>query len=254
MSEAGNEAPVGPTALVDRTYWIVGASEGLGRALAHRLSRMGARLVVSARSAERLESLVAELPGRARAEVIDVRDRASVADAAQRVGPVDGLIYMAGVYWPMSAQTLDAEQLESMCDINFTGAARCVAEALPAMVARDAGHIVLVGSLSGFRGLPGATGYGASKAGVMYLAEGLRADLRGSGIRVQLANPGFIRTRLTDKNKFSMPFMMEPDEAAGQIVELMMSDTFARSFPAAFSWLFRGSRFLPDWLYYRLVG
>jgi short-subunit dehydrogenase len=125
---------------------------------------------------------------------------------------------------------------------------------LPAMVARGQGHVVLTGSLSGFRGLPGASGYAASKAGVMALAECLHADLRGSGIIVQLANPGFIRTRLTEKNDFAMPFLMEPEEAAREMFELMQTDRFKASFPMVFSWLFRLSQFLPDWAYYRLFA
>jgi short-subunit dehydrogenase len=111
---------------------------------------------------------------------------------------------------------------------------------------------VLTGSLSGFRGLPRALGYGASKSGVMHLAESLRADLRGRNIKVQLVNPGFIRTRLTDKNDFHMPMMMEPHEAAQEVVEHMWTDGFQRSFPTSFSLLFRGSRLLPDWIYYSL--
>ncbi|MEL7089456.1 MAG: SDR family NAD(P)-dependent oxidoreductase, partial [Planctomycetota bacterium] len=113
-------------------------------------------------------------------------------------------------------------------------------------------HVVIAGSLSGFRGLPGAIGYGASKAAVMSLAETMYADLRGSGVEVQLVNPGFVKTRLTDKNEFSMPFLMEPEDAAREIVEHMMMGGFKRSFPTLFSWLFRGSQFLPDWLYYRV--
>jgi len=183
-----------------------------------------------------------------------VADAASVAAAAVEVGAVDGVVFLAGVYWPMTAQGVDAGQLEAMCEVNFTGCARVVAAVLPAMVARGAGHLVITGSLSGFRGLPGALGYAASKAGVMALAESLYADLRGSGIRVQLANPGFIRTRLTAKNDFAMPFLMQPEQAAGEMIKLMKSTRFKRSFPRVFSWLFRGSQVLPDWLYYRLFA
>ena len=131
---------------------------------------------------------------------------------------------------------------------------RSVGAVIGPMVARDAGHIVLTGSLSGFRGLPGAIGYGASKAGVMYLAESMQADLRRSGVEVQLVNPGFIRTRLTDKNDFAMPFIMEPDAAAREFFDHMNGDDFKKSYPMVFSWLFRLSQFLPDWAYYRLFG
>jgi short-subunit dehydrogenase len=122
------------------------------------------------------------------------------------------------------------------------------------MVKKDAGHIVLTGSLSGFRGLPGTIGYGASKAGIMYLAESMHADLKSTGVKVQVANPGFIKTRLTDKNDFKMPFIMEPDEAAQIMLDHMKSNGFKRSFPTIFSLFFRVSQFLPDWLYYRIFS
>jgi NADP-dependent 3-hydroxy acid dehydrogenase YdfG len=215
---------------------------------------MGVEVIVSARSEDLLKELVAELPGKASYVTVDISDRASVEKAAQEVGAVDGMVFLAGVYWPLAAQDWDAEKVEAMCDINFTGAARCVGAVLPAMVARDEGHIVLTGSLSGFRGLPGATGYGASKAGIMYLAEGMHADLRKTGVDVQVVNPGFIKTRLTDKNEFSMPFIMEPEAAAQIMVEHMMSEDFKRSFPTMFGSMFRLSQFLPDWLYYRVFS
>lgn len=235
-----------------RRYWLVGASEGLGRALAQRMSRAGAELILSARSAERLSDLIATLPGPARAVTVDVADRASVEAAAREAGEIDGMVYLAGVYWPMKAQEWNAEQAEAMADINFTGCVRAVGAVMPGMVARGRGHIVLTGSLSGFRGLPGAIGYGASKAAVMSLAETMHADLRGSGIEVQLANPGFIRTRLTDKNDFRMPFLMTPEEAAKAMFGLMDGRAFKKNFPYAFGALFRLSQFLPDWAYYRL--
>ena len=233
-------------------YWLVGASDGLGAALAEALAARGLRLVLSARPSDRLTALAARLG--AEPVAMDVADAASVRQAAAQVGPVDGLVWLAGVYWPMRAQDWNAAQVEAMCDINFTGCARVVAAVLPKMVARGAGHLVLTGSLSGFRGLPGAVGYAASKAGVMGLAESLYADLRGSGIKVQLANPGFIRTRLTAKNDFAMPFLMEPEAAAAAMLHLMQSNRFKANFPTVFSWLFRGGQFLPDWLYYRLFA
>lgn len=237
-----------------KRYWLIGASDGLGAALARKLSAAGAHLVLSARSEDKLRDLAAGLSGRADVVPCDVSDRAAVEAAAQAAGDIDGMVFLAGVYWPQRAQDWDAAQVEAMCDVNFTGCARAVGAVIGPMVARDSGHIVLTGSLSGFRGLPGATGYGASKAGVMWLAEGMHADLRGTGVHVQVANPGFIKTRLTDKNDFDMPFLMEPEEAAQEMFELMCSDDFKRSFPTLFSWLFRGGQFLPDWLWYGLMA
>jgi NADP-dependent 3-hydroxy acid dehydrogenase YdfG len=238
-----------------KRYWLGGASEGLGAALAHKINAAGAEVIVSARNADRLEELVQSLPGRARAVAMDARDDASVTEAAKAVGEIDGLVYLAGVYWPMPSTEWQAEEVTAMADVNFTGAVRTLGAVIPGMVARDAGHVVLTGSLSGFRGLPGAIGYTASKAGVMNLAESMRADLWRTGVRVQLANPGFIKTRLTDKNKFKMPFIMSPEDAAQEMFELMCDDSaFQRHFPRLFSYLFRLSRFLPDWAYYRLFA
>lgn len=237
-----------------KRYWLVGASEGLGLALAQMLSRAGAEVILSARSADRLAEAVAAMPGKASALPCDVSDSASVKAAAANLGDIDGVVYLAGVYWPTKAQDWNVEQVEAMCDINFTGCARAIGAVLPGMVERGHGHVVITGSLSGFRGLPGAIGYSASKAGTMALAESMYCDLRGSGIDVQIANPGFIRTRLTQKNDFSMPFLMEPEAAAREMFEHMNSDSFKRSFPMVFSWLFRLSQFLPDWAYYRIFA
>jgi NADP-dependent 3-hydroxy acid dehydrogenase YdfG len=236
-----------------KRYWLVGASEGLGLALAQRLAQAGADVIISARSAEKLAQVAADIP-RARAVPVDVGNAASVQSAAAEVGEVDGLVFLAGIYTPTTAQNWNAAEVEAMCDINFTGCARVVGAVLPAMIARGSGHVVITGSLSGFRGLPGAIGYAASKAGTMVLAECLYADLRGTGVRVQLGNPGFIRTRLTDKNDFKMPFLMQPAQAAEEMFTLMASRKFSRSFPWAFAAFFRLGNFLPDWAYYRLFA
>lgn len=233
-----------------KRYWLVGGSDGLGLALARQMRAEGAELVISARDAARLASVCAELG--AQAVTMDIADGASVAQAVEGLGPLDGVVLLAAVYWPMAAQKLDAAKLVAMCDVNLTGTARVLGAVLPAMLERGRGHIVLTGSLAGYRGLPGAMGYAASKAGAMVLAESLYADLRGSGIKVQLANPGFIQTRLTAQNRFSMPFIMTPDQAAGHMLRLMRSNRFKSSFPAPFSWLFRYGQGLPDWLWYRM--
>lgn len=237
-----------------KRYWLVGASEGLGREVAFCLSRAGAEVIVSARTEDRLKSLVAELPGKASYVVVDVADRASVEAAAAEVGQIDGVVYLAGVYWPMKATEWDNEKADLMGEVNFLGASRVVGSVIGQMVERGSGHIVLTGSLSGFRGLPGAIGYASSKAGMMALAESMQADLRNSPINVQLVNPGFIKTRLTEKNDFNMPFIMSAEDAAREVFEHMNTDGFKKSFPLLFSWVFRLSQFMPDWLYYRLFG
>lgn len=237
-----------------KRYWLVGASDGLGAALAERLSAAGAEVILSARSEEKLQEVANSLPAKAQVVAMDVADQASVSAAAQAVGEVDGVVFLAGVYWPFGAQDWNAEQATVMADINFTGLMRVMGEVVPVMVERDAGHIVITSSLTGFRGLPGSIGYTASKAATMSLAECMYADLRKTGVRVQVVNPGFIKTQLTDKNDFKMPFIMEPEDAAREMFAQMNTDSFKKSFPFGFSLVFRGSQFLPDWLYYRIFG
>ncbi|SEO19293.1 Short-chain dehydrogenase [Salinihabitans flavidus] len=236
-----------------QTIWIIGASEGLGAALARKLHRRGARLILSARGAEKLDALAAELPG-ARALPLDVTDDASLAAAWERTGLIDQVVYNAGTYDPMRAQEWDAPSVLRMADTNFTGALRVLGHVLPYFVARGAGRITLVGSLAGFRGLPGAIGYGASKSALMHLAENLHVDLAGTGVSVRLANPGFIRTRLTDKNDFAMPQIMTPEAAADHVLRAMTGRRFSTSFPRPFAWLFRIFSILPDAIYFRIMG
>ncbi|MFT6023508.1 MAG: NADP-dependent 3-hydroxy acid dehydrogenase YdfG [Ascidiaceihabitans sp.] len=237
-----------------KRYWLVGASDGLGKALAHIMSRAGAEVIVSARGEDKLKALVAELPGKASYQTIDISENESVAEAAKAVGDIDGLVLLAGVYWPFGAKDWNADQATAMADINFTGFVRVLGQVVPQFVEKDAGHILITSSLTGFRGLPGSIGYTASKAATMSLAECIYADLRKTGIKVQVANPGFIKTQLTEKNDFKMPFIMETDVAAREMFEHMNDSAFKKSFPRLFSLVFRGSQFLPDWLYYRVFS
>lgn len=234
-----------------KTYWVVGASEGLGREIAAALDRAGARVALSARTGDRLHELVATLSD-ASAVTMDVTDAASVAAAAAAVGPVDGIVYAAGLYEPMSAGTWAPETAAAICDVNFTGAVRVLGHVVPDFVRRDSGHVVLIGSLAGFRGLPGAVGYGASKAALMHLGQSIHADVRGTGVRVQVVNPGFIRTRLTEKNDFAMPQIQTPDDAAAAVIAAMRSSRFYTSFPAPFAWLFRLAPYLPSPVFHRI--
>lgn len=237
-----------------KRYWLVGASDGLGAALARRMSEAGAHVIVSARSADKLNDVVASLPNAGTAQTVDVSDDASVRQAMDAIGQIDGVVYLAGVYWPFGAQEWQANEATAMADINFTGLMRVMGCVVPQFVARDSGHVVVTGSLSGFRGLPGSIGYTASKAGTMSLAECMYADLRDTGVDVQLSNPGFIKTQLTDKNDFTMPFIMTPEDAAEHMFRHMNTKRFKDSFPRLFSYVFRGSQFLPDWLYYRIFS
>ncbi len=210
--------------------------------------------MLSARSEERLDELAHELGSNVRTVPLDVTNPDAVSKAASAVGDIDGLVYLAGFYEPMRAGDWDPEAVEKMMDVNLMGAVRVLGRVVPGFAARESGHIVITGSLSGYRGLPGAIGYGASKSGLMHLAETIRSDLWHTGVKVQLMNPGFIKTRLTDKNDFNMPFLMEAEDAAKRMADAMESDRFKTDFPWLFSLVFRFSRWLPQGLYQRLFA
>lgn len=233
-----------------KTYWLIGASEGLGRALAHDLDRDGARLVLSARSQDRLQQLADELTD-ARVVPIDVTDAKMVQSAVEQVGEVDGVVYIAGAYDPMRATEWDSKSAMMMCNVNFIGAMHVLGHMVPALVAKGRGDITLIGSLAGYRGLPASIGYSASKAALVSLAETLRFDLKDTGVVVRVVNPGFIETRLTQKNTFKMPMLMTPEEAAKHVLKAMRTTRFRTDFPAPFSWGIRLLEYLPDLVVYR---
>ena len=246
--------------LAGKRFWLVGASAGIGRQLALRLAHEGAAIAASARDGAALARLVEELaPAKSAGAVhaavpFDVTDSAGTLAAFENVGEVDGVIYCAGAYEPMSARRPHLGALEKIVDVNFTGALRVLAACVPAFCRRGSGHILLIGSLSGYRGLPDAWGYGATKAALIHLAENLRCDLRGSGVAVQVCNPGFVATRLTDKNRFRMPFIMAPDAAADRIVRGMKRGRFEIAFPFAMTAALKLLSALPRPVYFSLLA
>ena len=242
-----------------RAAWVIGASSGIGRDLALALAAEGFQVTVSARRVDQLNELVAAArPADAIDSVpADVTDPASVdlaLDEVQQRGPVDVCIISAGTYRPMNLGQFTAEGVSTLLDVNFMGAVRVIAAVLPGMLARRAGHIVVIASVAGYRGLPSAAAYGASKAALINLCESLHLDLRNTGVRIQLVNPGFVRTPLTDRNRFSMPFLMDSGAAARRIVRGLSSSRFEITFPRRFTWMLKALRLLPYGLYFRLVG
>lgn len=208
--------------------FITGASSGIGRALALRLAGNGNAVALAARRVDLLEDLAAEIDaagGRALALSCDVADQGSVEAAVARcvetLGPVDCLVVNAGVGGPTPGMDFVTRHVEKILAVNLLGAVYTIGAVLPSMVERGAGHIVGVSSVAGYRGLPGVGAYNASKAGFSTLLESLRMDLRPRGIAVTTVCPGFVRTPMTDKNRFKMPFLVEVDDAAGIIHRAM---------------------------------
>jgi short-subunit dehydrogenase len=241
--------------------WLIGASDGIGAALARRLAKDGHVIALSARNAERMMALSSDLAGAGHLVVpLDVRDPPAVNAAWDFIterwaasGGVDVLIYNAGAYEPMGAKAFNLDTVEKIMEVNITGAFRALACVLPGFVARRSGHIVLVGSIAGYRGLPNAMGYGASKAAINHLAVNLKLDLAGTGVKVQRVCPGFVKTRLTDKNDFPMPFLMSAEAAADCIAGGMKKNRFEINFPWQMAVIFKLLNLLPDRLYFALM-
>ena len=242
-----------------RRVWLVGASSGIGRAAASALHARGAQVTVSARSASALDDFVARHPG-SRALVFDSTDPAQVQAAAAQVladGPPDLLCYCAGTYRALRATEFDLAEMLRHLQVNYTGALYLLGAMLPAMQAAAragrAGHLSLVGSVAGFRGLPKGLAYGPTKAALIHLAETLYLDLHPLGLGVSVVNPGFVETPLTAGNDFRMPALMAPEAAAAAMLHGWERGAFEIHFPRRFSAVMKGLRMLPYRWYFPAV-
>ena len=238
-----------------QTVWIVGASTGIGRATASALHRAGARVTVSARKAEALAAFVAQHPG-SQALALDATDPAAVTLAATNLlaqAPLDCVVYCAGHYRAMRAEAMDVADMQRHMAVNYLGALYLLDAVLPALLARGRGHISLVGSVAGYRGLPNSLAYGPTKAALINLAENLYLDLHPRGLGVSIVNPGFVETPLTAGNAFSMPALITPEQAANAMLAGWRSGTFELHFPKRFTLWMQALRLLPDRLFFALV-
>ena len=238
-----------------KTVWLVGASSGIGRATAKALHAQGAKVIVSARSLPALDLFAAEHPG-ATVLAMDATDAPSVEAAAQSVlaaGPLDVVLYCAGYYKEMRATEFDLAEMLRHNQVNYVGALYLLAAVLPHFLARKAGHISLVRSVAGYRGLPQSLAYGPTKAALINLAETLHVDLKDSHISVSLICPGFVETPLTAQNKFSMPGLIRPEQAAQEILRGWAKGEFEIHFPKRFTRLMKTLALLPPVLYFPLI-
>lgn len=235
-----------------KRVWLIGASSGIGAALASELARRGARLAISARDARKLQM---SADSGALPVICDVTDTASLAGARATVlaalGGIDLVVYLAGDYVPMGADNFDLAVAERVVAVNFNGAMRLTASMLPDL--KPGGGIAFVASVAGYRGLPRALCYGPGKAALIHFAEVLHLDLAPRGIGVWVINPGFVSTRLTAQNDFAMPALLTPEQAAIATVDGFKTANFEIHFPQRFTRLLKLFALLPYRWYFPLI-
>ncbi len=236
--------------------WVIGASYGIGAATADALLAAGARVTLSARSRDKLETVARGRAG-ARIEPLDFTRGDDVAAAWNRIraawGGCDLVLIVAGTHREMRAWDLDAAAARELLETNLHGPIATAAAVLPGLLAQGAGAIGIVASVAGYRGLPKALVYGASKAALINFTEALYLDLRPRGIGVYLVNPGFVATPLTARNEFRMPHLVSAEAAAREILSGLAAGDFEIHFPRAFTRQLKLLRLLPYRLYFALV-
>jgi len=237
-----------------KTVFITGASSGLGRGLALHYAKAGATVHAVARRKDELARLAAEAPPGSVVPVpLDVQDSAELVKAVQG-GDFEMVIANAGVGQPTSARKMDWTAVKRILDVNMTAACVTVAAALPKMVDRNAGHVVAVSSLAAFRGFPGNAAYSASKAALHVFMESVRVDLRRTKVRATTIYPGFVKTELTAKNKFPMPFLMELDDAVRIMARGLERGEATISYPLPTVAMARAMAAMPRWIYEPLAA
>lgn len=245
----------------DQVAIITGASSGIGHALGRELARQGARVGLLARRRENLEQLahtITAAGGTVAYAAADVTDRAgtkaAIGQLRQQLGPVDLLIANAGLGKPTYLDQSNVEEVEEMFRVNVFGVIYALEAVLPEMLERRRGQVAAVSSLGSYKGLPGESGYCATKAAVNCYMEGLRIQLRPYGIAATTICPGFIKTPMTEAHKFAMPFLLEADEAARRIVHALERRAKVFNFPWPMTWLMKLTQWLPDGVVLRRLG
>ncbi len=233
-----------------KVAWVVGGSSGIGAAAARELVRRGARVAVSARREDQLREVAR---GRMLVVPADVTDADALATAAERIraelGPIDIALLSAGYWKQMDPGDWDTGVFDQHVRVNLSGMSNAIAAVLPAMLERRSGLIAGISSVAGYRGLAGAEAYGATKAAQINLLESLRVHVARTGVRVCTICPGFVRTDLTSGNRFPMPFMIEPEQAARSMCDGIERERAEIVFPARMALAMKAARFIPAGLW-----
>jgi short-subunit dehydrogenase len=237
----------------NKRVWLTGASSGIGEALVAPLVARGARVAITARRHDRLDAIAARHRSDAQPAVMpfpaDVTSRTSVLETARAIefawGGIDVAIFNAGGHQRLADDAFRADAYIDTMVLNYFSVVFGLEAVVDGMRTRGSGHVAAVASLAGYRGLPTAAAYGASKAAVIHLLDAIRFDLEPQGIGVTVINPGFVKTPLTDRNRFPMPFLISAEDAARRIVNGLERDRNEIHFPAPFSWALKLMRVLP---------
>jgi len=244
----------------NKTIWITGASSGIGAETAKQLAQQGATVAISARSKDKLKALESTkgLSGAIHAYPCDITDAAAIAKTIQSIekdlGNIDIALLNAGTYISDPIDTFTLSDFEKQFQINVFGTANCFKPLIDIFSARGQGHIAIVSSVAGYRGLPRSIAYGATKAALINMSEALYLECKPLGIKIQLICPGFVKTPLTDKNDFEMPMIMPVEDAATALIKGLKGNKFEITFPRTFAILLKTIGLLPDKAYLWLIG
>ena len=239
-----------------KKIWITGASSGIGKSVAEKFANEGWKVAVSARRKELLDELakntnIVSFP-------LDVTNRNQINEVFKNIidnfGDLDICLFSSGTYEPKDEQNIDPDKIKNVMNVNFLGVIDCVKSVERYYKDKKSGHISIVSSIAGYRGLPNSSGYGPSKAALTNFSESIYFDFKKFGVRVSIVSPGFIKTPLTDKNEFPMPFLKTPEYAAEKIFNgLVKSSAFEIHFPKGLTLTLKFLRILPYRLYLFLV-
>ena len=240
-----------------KNIWITGASSGIGKALAIKFAKEGWQVAASARRVNLLDDLNKNNPN-IHSFPLDVVDPKNTLNTFQsileKLNNIDLCIFSTGTYDPKKEREINLEQIRTTINVNFFGTLNCIKVVEKYFKDKKNGHISIISSVAGYRGLPNSTGYGPSKAALTNLAESLYFDFKKYNVRVSLISPGFIKTPMTDKNKFKMPFIKSSEFAANKIYKgLINSKAFEITFPKQLTVIMKILRFIPYWKYLYLI-
>jgi len=238
--------------------WIIGGGSGIGAAVASLLAKRGWTVAISGRREDKLAEVAKGHPTIA-PYPLDVTDRpaidATVQKIAAELGRIDLFVFGAAAWQPMDVGDYDYEKFAKVVDTNYLGVLRMANPVIAQMQRQGGGHFSVIASVAGYFGLPRSAAYSSTKAGLINLLETMRTELAPRNIKVRMIAPGFVKSELTDKNDFPMPFLMETEEAAERIVDgLTQSDRFEIAFPKRMVWLMKTVRWLPYPVFFWLTS